>query len=210
MPLKSLSFSSHRAGAGERGFSLVEVATAIGVISFALVALVGMFPVGLDNSRRAVSETRATELLKMVVTTLQSEPFGAADCFASTRGSGSKPAKLDLRTLPQTTPATGVSQTVTFPAVADVLLYASYDIRDVPQVLRLPEGAARPEEALYRIELRFAKQLAPMAPGAAASATPRQAGSIVDIRLCSAVGKDVCIAETQAFVPNFSRSGYTP
>lgn len=190
----------------ERGFSLMEVATAIGVIAFALVALVGMFPVGLDNSRRCVSETRSAQLLKMVVSTLQSEPFEAAECFATSHADSGKPDKLDLRNLPLGTPAANANQAIAFPTTPDALLYVSYDVREVPQIVRLPATAPKPDEAIYRLELRFAKQVAPSATGA----TSRLAGSIVDIRLCNAVGKDECFAETQALIPNFSRIGYAP
>ena len=43
-----------------RAFSLVEVALALGIIAFALVAVVGMIPTGLQASRDAVDFTRTS------------------------------------------------------------------------------------------------------------------------------------------------------
>lgn len=45
------------------GFSLIEVAIAFGVISFALVVLLALLPVGLSSSRDGSAEEAATELL---------------------------------------------------------------------------------------------------------------------------------------------------
>ena len=43
-----------------RAFSLVEVALALGIVAFALVAVVGMIPTGLQASRDAVDLTRTS------------------------------------------------------------------------------------------------------------------------------------------------------
>jgi uncharacterized protein (TIGR02598 family) len=44
------------------GFSLVEVVLAIGVIGFAIVAILGVLPVGLSSSHSSQGETRATQI----------------------------------------------------------------------------------------------------------------------------------------------------
>ena len=43
-------------------FSLVEVVLALGVVSFALLAILGAFPVGLQTGRGAHDETRAAQI----------------------------------------------------------------------------------------------------------------------------------------------------
>lgn len=58
-----------------RGFTLAEVVIAIGVISFALVAIIGVLPVGLASGRLATQETRANHLAEEVFSTLRSQPF---------------------------------------------------------------------------------------------------------------------------------------
>lgn len=49
-----------------RGFSLVEVTMAIGLMSFCLVALVGVLPVGLSQERRSSDQMLALQALTAV------------------------------------------------------------------------------------------------------------------------------------------------
>lgn len=56
-----------------RGFSLVEVVIAIGVVSFAIVAILGVFPVGLNTGRSAQNETRATQIAQDILASLVSQ-----------------------------------------------------------------------------------------------------------------------------------------
>ncbi len=51
------------------GFSLVEVVLALGVVSFALLAIVALLPAGIKNNKISTEETRATCLL----TTLEAD-----------------------------------------------------------------------------------------------------------------------------------------
>ncbi len=48
---------------GRAAFSLVEVTLAVGLISFVLVALLGLLPAGLNVQRNAVLEARSTQVL---------------------------------------------------------------------------------------------------------------------------------------------------
>lgn len=59
-------------------FSIVEVVLALGVIGFALLAIIGLLPIGLQSGRASIQETRATHLASDVFTTLRSQPFTAA------------------------------------------------------------------------------------------------------------------------------------
>jgi uncharacterized protein (TIGR02598 family) len=76
-----------------KGFSLVEIVVAIGVISFALVAIIGVLPIGLAAGRQATQETRANHLAEQIFSTLRSQPFTAA--ALSSLGSGTT---VDLST----------------------------------------------------------------------------------------------------------------
>ncbi len=58
-------------------FSLIEVVLALGIIAFALVAILGMIPVALESNRASIDETRATEIAGQVFATLSSQPFEA-------------------------------------------------------------------------------------------------------------------------------------
>jgi uncharacterized protein (TIGR02598 family) len=54
-------------------FSLVEVVLALGVISFAIVAILGVFPVGLNTGHSAQDETRAPQIAQMILSSIASQ-----------------------------------------------------------------------------------------------------------------------------------------
>src|SRR6266496_4063891 len=55
-------------------FSLVEVTLAIGVAAFALIAVFGLLPVGVQTNRNATSQTAATNITAAVVADLRATP----------------------------------------------------------------------------------------------------------------------------------------
>jgi uncharacterized protein (TIGR02598 family) len=54
-------------------FSLVEVVLALGVVAFAIVAILGVFPAGLNTGRSAQNETRAAQIAQDILTSLASQ-----------------------------------------------------------------------------------------------------------------------------------------
>ncbi len=50
------------------GFTLVEVTMAIGIISFAFVATIGLLPVGLSVSRQAIETTIQSQIVQQLTT----------------------------------------------------------------------------------------------------------------------------------------------
>jgi uncharacterized protein (TIGR02598 family) len=54
-------------------FSLVEVVLALGVISIAIVAILGVIPTGLQTSHSAQDETRAAEIAQSVISVMASQ-----------------------------------------------------------------------------------------------------------------------------------------
>lgn len=113
------------------GFSLVEVVIALGIIAFALVAVLGVFPTGLSSNRTSVSDTRAAALANAVFATIdaQSDTFSNVQCYGTT---------LDLTTLST--------------AAADTrIVYASYSSPSQPLISSNPT----PPEWIYSIELKF-------------------------------------------------------
>ena len=69
--MTSFVFFGRRPGA----FSLVEVVLALGVVSFAIVAILGVFPLGLRTGRSAQDETRAAQIAQAVFSTFANQPF---------------------------------------------------------------------------------------------------------------------------------------
>ncbi len=56
------------------GFSLVEAALSLAIVSFAIIAIMGLFPVALQTARESNRETRATLIARRIVDELQSLP----------------------------------------------------------------------------------------------------------------------------------------
>ncbi len=115
-----------------RAFSLIEVTITLGVMAFALVGLLGLLPLALEQSRLSIDETRSAHLARMVGTTLESEPYTDARCFAE---SG---PHLDFSTITAGSPP--------------VILFASYWVGEDAGIVRT---VTPPPNAEYRIELRF-------------------------------------------------------
>lgn len=55
------------------GFTLVEVVIALGVISFALVAILGLFPVAMDAAKSSRNETRAAAIAQYIFEQLNTQ-----------------------------------------------------------------------------------------------------------------------------------------
>lgn len=61
--------------APQRGFSLVEVAIAIGIVSFAFVGLFALLPVGMGISREAMETSISTQIAQRIVSDLTETEF---------------------------------------------------------------------------------------------------------------------------------------
>jgi uncharacterized protein (TIGR02598 family) len=62
---------SRRADRG--GFSLTEVMLSLGLVTFCLVGLLGLFPVGLSQDRTSTDQTRAAHILEAVADTFRGQ-----------------------------------------------------------------------------------------------------------------------------------------
>lgn len=113
-----------------RAFTLVEVVLALGVVSFAAVAILGLFPIALTSNRSSSTEARATQLARAIIGTIDSQcaTFSNVDCYGLNR-------TLDLTSLDKST---------TFK------LYASYPVSPTQ-----PTITTSTLDAVYTIELRF-------------------------------------------------------
>ena len=65
------SNQSVRRLAAVKGFTLVETVLALGVVSFAMVGMLGMVPIGLENSRKAMNLTVEPSIVQSVAGDLQ-------------------------------------------------------------------------------------------------------------------------------------------
>jgi len=111
-------------------FSLVETVLSLAIITFSVVGMLGLFPVGFKQASASMLETHGAHLAQEIFATLRTPPFEKVDCFD---------AKLNLSTLDATD--------------APVLLYAAFPASSgAPSI-----GLIATDEALYTVELRFQK-----------------------------------------------------
>jgi len=134
-------------GQASAGFSLVEVALALGLLAFSLVAMLGVFPVGVTQSASSVDETRGIQLAHSVFSTLQTPPFNKVNCFGQT---------LNLSDLDNGNAQLNPSQ-------PQVVLFANYPASGEPTIT---SGSSPQSE--YTIGLWFHKIAAPEVSGFAA------------------------------------------
>lgn len=64
-----------RSGKKRSGFSLVEVVIAMGIVSFAMVSMMGLIPVGLTTFHQAVDATVVAQIAQGVLNEAQLTPF---------------------------------------------------------------------------------------------------------------------------------------
>jgi len=65
----------------ERGFTLVEVLLALGIVSFAFMALCGMLPVGLKTYRDAMDATCRANIVRVISAELAQAPYATIDAW---------------------------------------------------------------------------------------------------------------------------------
>jgi uncharacterized protein (TIGR02598 family) len=60
---------------GSAGFSLVEVVIAIGILSFAMVPLLGMLPTGLNTFRNSIDRSVSTQIAQQILNEARQTDF---------------------------------------------------------------------------------------------------------------------------------------
>ncbi|XHR30980.1 MAG: type II secretion system protein [Chthoniobacteraceae bacterium] len=78
-----------KAAAPFRGFSLIEIVLVIGVISFSLVAILGLLSAGLNSSKNALDESLIAAMSRQVISSLRQQYFTNNTLFTSLETSGS-------------------------------------------------------------------------------------------------------------------------
>jgi uncharacterized protein (TIGR02598 family) len=64
------------------GFSLVEIALAVGVMAFCLVAVLGLLPIGQSSDQAAIEQTTAAGIAASLAADLRQTPLAAANSTA--------------------------------------------------------------------------------------------------------------------------------
>ncbi len=110
LPMKSLSSigipaaGRFQLGTNESGFSLVEVVLAMGLVSFALVAILGLVPPGLSTFRKAIGTSVGSQIIQQVVADLQQVDFDTLNQSQPLRYFGDQGDELGSGAQPPSSP----------------------------------------------------------------------------------------------------------
>jgi uncharacterized protein (TIGR02598 family) len=75
MKMLSRSRHSHRKQIRAEGFSLVETALALGILSFSFVGILGVIPMGLSTFATAINATVEAQVVQRVTTVARQTKF---------------------------------------------------------------------------------------------------------------------------------------
>jgi uncharacterized protein (TIGR02598 family) len=106
-----------RGNALRRGFSLVEVVMAFGILSFALIGIVGLLPAGLSQFRESMDLTIQSQITQELVSEVQRTGYADLSGLASTRHFDAEGAGV-----PDTDSAYSAVITVPDPSAVDNLI----------------------------------------------------------------------------------------
>lgn len=70
----------------ENAFSLVEVTIALGIVTFAVVSVMGLLPAGLTTMRTATDQTTISQITREISAEILLTPFGDLDSYISAHG----------------------------------------------------------------------------------------------------------------------------
>ena len=77
-----MSTFTHTARQGSRGFSLVEVTVAMGIVATVLVALLALLPYGMDSIREAKSTQVQARIANEIISELQVADWGSSPTYS--------------------------------------------------------------------------------------------------------------------------------
>ena len=157
---------SRRARLARHGFSLVEVALALGIVGFALVGLIGAIPLAASVGQQSIAQGRAASIASTIFTNFRTSSFSLAPYLDPAPGASATAAtavNLDTRTTPDS-----LSYFAYFDEVTTTAPSPTTDARRLHFVAAVPAGVP-----VYQITLRFnnnpAGTLAPYATSTGAT-----------------------------------------
>ena len=95
-----------------RGFSLVEVTLALGIITFGLIAVMGLLPTGLRLAKQSADEVAAVSIMTGISVSLEKA--------GSTANSGNATFTADGMRIPKTADAAYVAKYATYAATWEI------------------------------------------------------------------------------------------
>ena len=86
-----------------KAFSLVEVVIAIGIVSFAVVAILGLIPAGLNTLKDSNGETVRAQIVRSIAASALTANFSSLNAIASFDNDGQPLLPTDTATYPRYT-----------------------------------------------------------------------------------------------------------
>ena len=117
---------------GRSAFTLIEVLLALGIVSFAFIALFGVLPVGLQTYRKAMDATTRANIVSVISSELAQAPYATIDVrdgtdrFFSDQGQEVSSSSRDVRfrvtyeNIDDSTSLFGVDNTSLKPVTIDI------------------------------------------------------------------------------------------
>ena len=136
---------------GDGGFTLVEIALAMAIFSFALVSILGLLSVGLKNSRRASIQIAAANILSTIAADIQ----GAQISNVANGEYTATSQKLKIKAIVASTGATQI--TYPEPLVVDEACspVTPADNQGLVKTFRVTLSAADPSVRAVRVQIRW-------------------------------------------------------
>lgn len=126
------------------GFSLIECALALGVVSFAFVALVGLIPVGLSTFNSAVDATVGSQISQGLLTEVRQAKFSTLGDFNKVADSDpAKPSPEYFFNEEGTTTPTTTRENHVYSAAVQVFYASKMEVGVAPSTLNVDPAAAQ-------------------------------------------------------------------
>jgi uncharacterized protein (TIGR02598 family) len=85
------------------GFSLVEVVVALGIVSFAVIAILGLIPSGLNTLKDSTGETVRAQIVRSIAASALTANFSSLNASVSFDNDGQPLLPTDIATYPRYT-----------------------------------------------------------------------------------------------------------
>ncbi len=138
---KHSSISLGRHSLKLEGFSLIEVVVALGIVSFAVIAILGLIPTGLNTLKDSNGETVRAQIVRSIAGSALTANFSSLNTNASFDSDGQPIPSTDETTYPRYT-VNATTNTPSFPGSANGAFTDSLTALKIEIVLKPASGAS--------------------------------------------------------------------
>lgn len=124
-----------------QGFSLIEVVVALGIVSFAVIAILGLIPTGLNTLKDSNAETVRAQIVRSIAGSALTANFSSLNATASFDSDGQAIPSSDTTTYPRYT-VNATTNAPSFPGSAGGTFTDSLTALNIQIVLKPASGAS--------------------------------------------------------------------